>query len=200
MTPEPLEEAIDRGIKEGNWNKLKELITDECSMTMNYGADVADPPFGERAFHILAETLKMPAYWSAQGSSNLIRIIEYDWSVLSPEQKSTVIPLLRNAFPHMVDDLALFLIVELLGEFVGGPEGLDALHIASTTSEGHRRAFIPNGLAEAYNGSSDAAVREAALAELNILAADDWHETKREAEAAIEKIKRLSDDADPISN
>jgi hypothetical protein len=188
MNPERFDRAVERGLNAGDWTVLEDLMTDQCTFTYNYGADADDPRFDSSVFNRIIELLGRPDFLSSTRSSNVLRILEYDWSTLTRTQKGRLLPRLVSAYPHLADDLSLFLVAELLGEYYGNRPAFEALKTLARNSDPPRRSLVAMGLGRlaSIKGS---ALAKAALAELASLSNDQAPEVRSEAESALAKLR-----------
>src|SRR5437763_192806 len=72
--------------------------------------------FPEDVFLTILKALKEAPFLQMEGSSNLLRLIEYEWAALSPAQKSRLLPALTFAYPKFAEWHTWFVISEILGE------------------------------------------------------------------------------------
>ena len=145
--------AVYKGIETGDWNFLE-----SCFIEMSeYEGDPS--VFPEGVFEQITQLLSTTCFLQATGSHNVLRLLQYDWDILSDDQKQKLLSLFEESYFKFKDTLSCFLIAEILGLRYCNAESLDLLNKLSMGALEDVRVFIPMGFFNIASNSSNAQLR-----------------------------------------
>jgi hypothetical protein len=186
------DQAISRGLSKGEWKGLERWITQNSTFSYNYGAG-RQSPFPNELFTRVVHLLTDARFLSAKRSSTLFRIIEYDWSTTTSEQRELLLGKLEEAFPRLADPLSRFLISEILGQYYANQGSLEALQRLTRTADADALCFLVVGLEYLARKRDSPQLARDACSELKRLASDPSGEVRAEAEGALQRLSSSSD-------
>jgi len=183
------EEVISRAVATGDWSNLEEWITKESSFSFNYGSSPDDAPFSDQVFDLILGLLKQQEFLEAEGSFNVLRILEYDYSTLSDHQKEELLPALEAAYSKFRSSTSWFIISELLGEYFGNDAALQTLCRLRSISDEDSRSLLPMGLLHIAKKCNDPDLSERACVTLMQMRDDTSEQVLSEVEAAVQALE-----------
>lgn len=181
-------ELVEDALLQGNWTHLKDWISDHSSFTFDGETLPGDGTFDQGIFEEIIALLNRDSFLHSNGSSNVLLFFEYDWAILTGEQKKQLLPAIVLAYPKLRDQLSWYVISELLGCFFADKGALDALHQLKSVADDNQRSLVPTGLERLIKNSSDSAVRENAYNELKEMKNDPSDEVRQEVEFSLRQF------------
>ena len=184
-------EATRLGLEHNTWKSLDEWIGRESSFSYNSDnyEQSDDIVFDELVFNEIISLLSNECFLNSEGSSHVLRILEYDWKTLSGHQKATLLPAITTAFTNLSDSLSVFIVSELLGEYYCSESSFKALKSLRNVSEDMQRALIPVGLYYIAKTSTDQKLARLAHDELVKMNADKSEQVRAEVIMHLAKLK-----------
>jgi hypothetical protein len=187
MDVESFDHAVRVAQETGCWDVFEEWITSNSSFSYNYGASAYDV-FSTDVLSRILELLSRREFLALQGTSNILRLIEYDWSTFSPDQRNQVLTSVEQAFPYFTDKLSWFLTAELLGEYACNHDALEALQRLTRVADPEARSFVASGFEQLAVCSSDSTLTRAASASLERMREDPSALVRAEASECIRRV------------
>jgi len=122
--------------------------------------------FSECSFAFLLALLNRPDFLNLDGSYFLLYVFDIEWELLSARQKERLLPVLESSYARFVGHMACFQISVLLGEHYKNAAALQVLIRLKGVADEDKRWTVSHGLAHLVDSSGDAALAQAAYAEL----------------------------------
>jgi len=188
MDQESFALAVDAGLCQKNWKLLSDWYTWNSSFSYNYGTADEDEVFDEHIFEIILSLLEKDKFLQDENSFNVLLIFEYDWGLLSDNQKQKLIVALRKAYPQFSSYMAWFVTSELLGEYYANFLSLQALLELKYVDDDEARSVVPFGLENVARYSDDNVVAQKAWAELTKMKSDSSERVRNEAEKSFMRV------------
>jgi hypothetical protein len=175
-------EAVEVGLQTGDWSGVDAFVTDNSSFTYDFEVPPDLEPFDEAMFAELLMLLSSERFRGAEGTSSVLILLEYDWGILTPSQRTQLMPAMVDAYPHLADCLSVFIVAELLGAYYCDARSLSALiGLKNVQSESHR-ALVVMGLRAIVKNTDDPDLALRARAELLSMREDPSVEVRQELE------------------
>lgn len=183
INPDVVKESIHQAITLNDSTKLQKCINDFD--TYFFGID----HFPKDIFNFLISLLYKNNVLNMNGSWHLLMSFQYNWELLSDEQKTKLILTLESVYIKFKDRMSLFVISELLGENFRNEQALQVLcKLKNLTSEEHR-SFVPHGLEHIVRDSQDKNLSEKAYFELLQMKKDTSEQVRYEVNLSIQRIE-----------
>jgi hypothetical protein len=182
------EAAVREGIATGAWDRLEDWILEGCTFVHTHGTPARGDRFSEEVFQRIVSLLDQVDFLGADGASNVLRILESEWGLLTAQQREQLLPILLEAYPKFKDWMAWFLISEILGAYYVTPEALDALRQLKTCPIETARSLIPMGLEGIVKNSPDGGLASRAYQELIAMRNDPSEQVRAEVQTSLQRI------------
>jgi hypothetical protein len=194
MNADGFEAAVREGIATGKWERLEDWIWEECTFVDNEGTPSEGDSFSGEVFQNILSLLRQQDFLDADGSFNVLRILENEWALLSGPQKEQLLPALLQAYPKFKDWMSWFLIAEILGDYFVTPAALDALRQLKGCRDEKARSLIPMGLGDMVKKSPDEDLAGRAYRELIGMRNDPSEAVRGEVETSLQRIAAQAPD------
>jgi len=187
MDVEAFKSAVQSGLTSEDWEPLEEWITHKSSFSFREGRSEDNQTFDARLFDYLLFLLQESDFLQAEGASNVLFLIEDDWSLLSSKQKEIILPELIRTYPLFKDPMAWFAIAELLGEYFADENAFRALQQLKNVKDEEPRSLVPMGFEQIVRHSSkELATR--AFNEIIKMREDDSEQVRMEANISLNRL------------
>ena len=183
-------QAVADGIQMDNWEPLKAWTLSESSFSYNYGSE-AEEVFDEGVFQDILLLLKQQDFLDAKGSFHVLRIIEYDWSLLTTRQKAELLIPLQVGYSLFKSPMSWFIIAEILGEFYADVNSFRVLQELKKISKDGPRSLLPMAFYQIIQNCQDGSLSQEAYKELKSMSDDPTRDIKNEAEALLRRQRVL---------
>jgi len=187
MNTKAFEVALNKGLSLGRWKSLNNWISKELSFS--FRSDVENTKDFDR--DICGKILALfgdPVFLHSSGSSNVIKILEYDWSSFSKDQKNELRSVLVNAYSKLADPLSWFLISEILGKYYADSQALEALKmLRRTITNDEARSLIPMGFEQIVRNAPEE-VASTAFEELTQMRSDESEQVRMEVDISFDRL------------
>lgn len=154
------------------------------------GAIIEEGRWPPEFFSRLTDLLSDPKFLSVRTSWHLLRFIQNNWELVSPNEASIFRGVLVNGFDRFGDWMGSFVAAEMLGKFYPDEETLGRLSILSRTAAMPARELVPHGLDTLARATQDDALRDGAIKELQRLLNDNSDAVREEAAISLSRIDR----------
>jgi hypothetical protein len=176
---------VEVGLQSGGWSGVDAFVTDNSSFTYDFEVPPGLKPFDDALFNQLLTLISRERFLQAEGTSSVLILLEYDWGILTPSQRTQLMPAMVDAYPHLADCLSVFIVAELLGACYCDARSLNALiGLKNVQSESHR-ALVVMELRAIVKKTDDPEIALRAHAEMLSMRADPSDVVKRELEAYL---------------
>lgn len=188
MNAEGFEAAVREGVATGKWGRLEDWIREECTFVDSEGTPSEGDSFSGEVFQSILSLLRQQDFLDADGSFNVLRILEHEWVLLSDPRREQLLPALVEAYPQFKDWMSWFVISELLGDYYVTPAALDALRKLKGCRDETARSLVPMGLGDMVKKSPDKDLAGRAYRELLGMRNDPSEAVRGEVETSLQRI------------
>jgi hypothetical protein len=143
-------------------------------------------------FPEILKLLNDTRFLSVRTSWRLVLFVKNNWERLSPAEVSALKNILVDAFDRFGDFKGSHLVAKILGKFYPDEDTLAALKTLNRKSKPRARELVPYGFETLARATSDQALRDAAVRELEILLKDDSEPVRSEAALSLRRIEHRS--------
>jgi len=181
-----LPELMIEVLEKRNQQSLKEFI-DKVDLYLIVDSGTEDL-FPDSVFEFILKLMDSEMFLAMPGSSKLLMVLETDWVRLSPEQRQKLLVSLGKSYERFKDQMSLFIISELLGQYYCNEDAFGLLRQLEKTSNVTARALIPHGFEHIAKSAADEKLRTRAVSELKSMRQDPSPEVQSEAAEALAKL------------
>jgi hypothetical protein len=160
----------------------------------NEGTPSEGVSFSSEVLDNILTLLRQQDFLDADGSFNVLRILEHEWVLLSGAQKEQLLPALLEAYPKFKDWMSWFMISELLGDYFVTHAALDGLRQLKGCRNETARSLVPMGLGDMVKKSPDKDLAGRAYRELIGMQNDPSEAVRGEVETALQRIAAQAPD------
>src|SRR5262249_36016465 len=126
-------------------------------------------------------------FLSVRTSWRLLLFLKNNWERLSPIEVDAVKKILVDAFDKFGGFKGTHLVAKILGKFYPDEDTLTALKTLNTNSKPRARELVPYGFETLARATSDQALRDSAIRELEILLKDNSEAVRSEAALSLSR-------------
>lgn len=156
-------------------------------ITLGFWEGSCSDAFVDELGNVFESDMFAGSAWAA----HLVHALMATWDAITPLQRSRVLLALENAFPHLVDDVTAFVVMELIGTHYADEQGLAAVERLIAATPAVQRAAIPHGLEMIAKEASKQSVVLAAYNALVRMQREESAAVRAEAhEALVRTAKR----------
>ncbi|BAZ45952.1 hypothetical protein NIES4102_29800 [Chondrocystis sp. NIES-4102] len=149
--------------------------------------------FPEDIFSFLISLFTQDNVLNMNGSWHLLMPLQYNWELLSDEQKKQLILTLESVYIKLQDWMSLFIISEILGENFANEQAFDVLCKFKNIESVQHRSFVPHGFEHIVRDSPNKKLAEKAYFELLQMKEDSSPIVRDEVTLSIKRITRNRD-------
>lgn len=179
--------AVSSGIENNDWDSLDDWFVKQSSFSFREESGSCMESVTDEIIDCIRELLASSDFRNAEGSYNVLRILEYDWAIISPEQKARLLPDLANSITYLHDEISRFMIVELLGEFYCDDKALVFLLELSQSPLPEIRELVPMGLGHIIRKHPGTDLSMIALDRLKCMQSDPSAQVLREVNLVLQR-------------
>ena len=187
MKIKDFDDAINLGVASADWSRMEKWIVENSSFVYDNFTEEAN--FPEDVFGSIINLFNQKKFLDAEGSHNVLSIIESDWAILTNQQKERLMPLLEKSYYHFRDAMSWFLISEIFGRFYCNEASLQTLCRLNYGQQLEASSLLPMGIHYVATSCPDAHVREAAVNALKRMSNDSNELTSEEASKFLERLR-----------
>ncbi|MEJ1937176.1 hypothetical protein WDZ92_43840, partial [Nostoc sp. NIES-2111] len=110
--------------------------------------------------------LKREKFLASNGSWHFLKVIEFNFQVLSDAQKDNLLPLLETSYSAFTDWMSWFVISEILGQCFADERAFEILCSLKSLAAEEPRSLIPHGFEHIARESRNEDLARKAYAEL----------------------------------
>ena len=185
---DPIVSQIRKCICSGDSSELEKIVNEYASYSFQDDPDYRK--FDQHVFDLILEMMAQPAFLNMEGSYYLLRLFEYDWSMLVPSQTDKLLTAIECSYDKYSDWMSCFVLSQLLGKNYCNGKAFQAIIKLNNTSKEIPRSLLPMALEYlAHGNNSDPVLKDKAMLELTRLASDSADRVRQEA---IESLDRLT--------
>jgi len=181
-------DALQSAIAAGDYEPLTEWIEENSEYCYNFKPDEGAGHVPEVVFSGILELLRQPDFLAAEDSHHILYFFEYNWSILTLEQREWLRVALREAYPKYHDWMARFKTSELFGDYFGDEKALEDLMAFMELERPELRELVPTGLDHLVRQTARPDLAARAMARLEEARADPDPNVRNEVEESFLRI------------
>ncbi len=182
INPKIIEEAIEQAITAG-----EEVQMQECANAILATMSMKNY-FSEYYFDMIISLLRQKEFLASNGSWHFLKVIQFNFQLLSDAQKDSLLPLLETSYSAFTDWMSWFVISEILGQCFADGRAFEILCSLKSLVETEPRSLIPHGFEHIAKESHNEALARKAYAELLQMRDDVSPQVRDEVEISLAQI------------
>jgi hypothetical protein len=186
VSPKRFSEAIIESVKATRISVMDSYITGFSTFCFK---DEVAKDFPANVFTTILDQMKSTEFQALLDSHKLLFLFESEWGRLNETQKSTLLEVISNTFTFFKDELACFILSEIIGEYFANHNALKVLDELSQTGNETLRAYITHGYRKLGLTTKDGTLKRLVIDRLSILKNDISELVKQEAIIGLNRLE-----------